>query len=315
MKNFLTVKIPRGLPRGGFNLTTLSSIFQRVRRNISTSPHLHWAATATIAFSLLIIGTFTLVYVNVNGLIKSWQANIRVVAYLQDGLPEGRRAPLEQGLAKLYGVGEIRYVSKDEAMNRLKGQVKHRLSLLEGLRENPLPASFEIRLVQGWQSRERLDPLVDQIKQFAGIDDVEYGQAWLRRFSQFIAFFRLVSLIIGVLIVAATVFVSANTIKLTLCTKRQELEIMSLVGATDAFIQTPFYIQNMIEGLLGGVIAVGVLFGTYKLFIGGVESPHLLLSSGDIAFLSPAACGALLSAGILIGWIGSFLSLKRFLRP
>jgi cell division transport system permease protein len=297
------------------NLTTLSSIFQRVRRNVSTTPYLHLATTATIAFSLLIIGTFALVYANISDLIRSCQDNIRVVAYLKDGLPEGRRTSLQQRLAKLYGVGEIHYVSQDAAMDRLKGQMKHRLSLLEGLRENPLPASFEIRLVQGWQSWERLDPLVDQIKQLPDIEDVEYGQAWLRRFSQFIAFFRLASLIIGVLVVATTVFVCTNTIKLTLYTKRQELGIMSLVGATDAFIQTPFYIQSLIEGFLGGLIAEGLLFGTYRLFISRVQSPHLLLSSGEIAFLSLTACGALLSVGMLIGWLGSYLSLKRFLRP
>ena len=297
------------------NLTALSFVIQRVRRNISTSAYLHLATTATIAFSLLIIGAFGLVYVNINNLITSWQDNIRVVAYLSDGLPEGGRASVQQRLAKLYGVGDIRYVSKDDAMDRLKRQMKHRLSLLEGLQENPLPASFEIRLVQGWQSWDRLDPLVDQIKAFPEIEDVECGQAWLRRFSQFIAFFKLASLIIGVLIAATTVFVCTNTIKLTLYAKCQELDVMRLVGATDAFIKTPFYIQNLIEGLLGGLIAVGVLFGTYRLFIGRVQSPHLLLSGGEIPFLSLTACAALLSVGMLMGWLGSYLSLKHFLRP
>jgi cell division transport system permease protein len=296
------------------NFTTLSFIFQRVRRNISTSPYLHLATTATIAFSLLIIGAFGLIYVNINNLIRSWQDNIRVVAYLSDELPQGSRERLQQRLAKLYGVGNIRYISKDDALDRLKRQMKHRLSLLEGLRENPLPASFEIRLVQGWQSWDRLDPLVDQIKAFPEIEDVECGQAWLRRFSQFIAFFKLASLIIGVLIAATTVFVCTNTIKLTLYTKRQELDIMRLVGATDTFIQAPFHIQNLIEGLLGGLIAVGVLFGTYSLFISKVQSPHLFLSSGEISFLSLTACGILLSVGMLMGWLGSCLSLKQFLQ-
>jgi len=297
------------------NLNTLSFIFQRVWRNISTSPYLHLATTATIAFSLVIIGTFGLVYVNINNLIRSWQDNIRVVAYLGDELPEKSRAPLQQRLARLYGVGNIRYISKDDAMNRLKRQMKHRLSLLEGLRENPLPASFEIRLVQGWQSWNRLDPLVDQIKAFPEIEDVECGQAWLRRFSQFIAFFKLASFIIGVLIAATTVFVCTNTIKLTLYTKRQELDIMRLVGATDGFIQTPFYIQNLIEGLLGSLIALGVLFGIYRLFISKVQSTHLLLSGGEITFLSLSACGVLFSVGMLMGWLGSCLSMKQFLRP
>jgi cell division transport system permease protein len=297
------------------NLTALSFVIQRVRRNISTSPYLHLATTATIAFSLLIIGAFALVYINTNRLIRTWQDNIRVVAYLSDGLPEGGRASLQERLAKLYGVGDIRYVSKDDAMDRFRKQMKHRLSLLEGLGENPLPASFEIRLVQGWQSWDRLDPLLDQIKAFPEIEDVECGQAWLRRFSQFIAFFRLASLVMGVLIVAATVFVCTNTVKLSLYAKRQELDIMRLVGATDAFIQMPFHLQNLIVGLLGGLIAVGVLFGTYRLFISRVQSPELFLSSGEIPFLSLTACEVLVSAGMLMGWLGSYLSLKYFLRP
>ena len=107
------------------NLTMLSSVFQRVKRSFSTSPYLHLAATATIAFSLLIIGLFAILHVNINDLIRSWQQNIRVVAYLKNDLPENRIESLRQSLVELAGVEQVLYVSKDDAMARLKRQARH----------------------------------------------------------------------------------------------------------------------------------------------------------------------------------------------
>jgi cell division transport system permease protein len=297
------------------NLTILSSVIRRVRRNISTNPYLHLAATATLAFSMLILGVFAILYVNINDLFRSWQEDIRVVAYLDKDLVEERMELLRQNLAKLPGVEQVRYVSKDDAMARLKRQMKHRESVLEGLKENPLPASFEIQLAHGWQSWERLDPLVDEIKKFSGIEDVACAEDWLHRFSGFMGFFRLTSLVVGGLVFATTVFVCANTIRLTLYAKRQELEIMKLIGATDSFVKTPFYIQNLLEGVVGGIIGLGFLFFSYKVFVARVQSAQALLSTFDTRFLPFTGCAALLLVGILMAWFGSYLSLRHFLKP
>ncbi|NVM20647.1 MAG: ABC transporter permease [Desulfobacterales bacterium] len=297
------------------NLTILSSVFRRALRNISASPYLHMAATGTIAFSILIIGAFAMLYMNINDLIGSWQQNIRVVAYLTDKVPKASIEPLRQNIAGLYGVKRVRFVSKDQAMARLRSQLKHRQSLLDGLSENPLPAAFEIQLIRAWQSWGRIDPLTEQIKAFPEISDVEYGEAWLHRFSAFISFFRLAALIIGGLVFATAVFVCTNTIRLAIYAKRAELEIMRLVGATDFFISTPFYIQNLLEGLLGGLIAIGLLFASYKLFVANVQAPGVFMGPFQGRFLSLPGTGALLAAGMLMGWCGSFLSLKQFLKP
>jgi cell division transport system permease protein len=297
------------------NPTFLTSAYRRVRRHVSSSPYLHLAATGTIAFSLLILGIFFILYVNINDLLTSWQQNIRVVAYLEDDIVEERIESLEQSLTKLPGVKRVDFISKEEALARLRSQMKHRVSVLEGLRENPLPASFEIELAQGWQTWEHLDALTDDIMTFAEIEDVACAEAWLHRFSGFMGFFRLASLVVGCLVFATTVFVCGNTIRLTLYTKRQELEIMRLVGATDGFIKTPFYIQNVMEGLLGGIVGLGFLFFSYRLFISRVQSAEALLWTSDIRFLSLTECTTLLLVGILMGWLGSYLSLRHFLRP
>lgn len=297
------------------NVTLLSSVLRRAVRNVSANPYLHVASAGTMAFSVLIIGAFMMLYVNITHLIRSWQLNMRIVAYVKDGVPEASSERLGQGIAGLYGVAQARFVSKAEAMARLRSQLKHRRSLLDGLRENPLPASFEIQLNRTWQTWERVGPLAEKIKSFPEIDDVEYSESWFQQFSAFTVFFKLASLIIGGLVFATAVFVSANTIRLALYAKRDELEIMRLVGATDSFIKAPYYIQNLVEGLFGGLVALGLLFGSYKLFAAKVQAAGVFLGPVEIRFLSFSGTVALLLAGILMGWFGSYLSLRQFLRP
>jgi cell division transport system permease protein len=297
------------------NLIFLESAYRRVRRNISASPYLCLAAAGTIAFSLLILGVFFLLYVNVNDLLASWKQEIRMVAYLRDDVADDRIRSLEQTLGKLPGVKEIHFISKDEAMARLRRQMKHRISVLEGLRDNPLPASFEIQLEPARQTWGHVDTLADEIMTFSEIEDVACAEAWLQRFSGFMGFFRLSSLVVGCLVFATTVFVCANTIRLTLYAKRQELEIMRLVGATDGFIKTPFYVQGLMEGLLGAMAALGLLFLAYRLFIFRIQSSEALLWTSNIRFLSPIEWGGLLLVGMLMAWLGSYFSLRHFLKP
>ena len=296
------------------NLAMVSSVFRRVGRNISTSPYLHLAATASVAFSLLILGVFAILYVNINHLVRSWQDHVRVVAYLADGLSVEEIEALKNTLTRLEGVDQVLYVSKQEAMARLKKQMQYRLSLLEDLEENPLPASLEIRLAGGWKRWEHVKPLIDQIQAFSEFQDLEYGEAWVHRVSGFIGFFKLASLVIGSLILATTVFICTNTIRLTLYAKHEELEIMKLVGATNAFIKAPFYAQNLIQGLLGGLVALALLFTAYRIFMAKVQTSQVLLSTFEILFLTHSGIFTLLSAGILIGWLGSYFSLKQFLK-
>ncbi len=289
------------------------SILRRIRRNISAAPYINVATTGSISFSLVIIGIFVLLHINISDVIKGWQHNIRLVAYLGDGTPGDRIEIIQQGLAKLQGVESVRYVSKQEAFDQLRIQLKHRASLLEGLRTNPLPASFEIRLVDTLSNWEHVEPLTNLVKGFPEVDQVEYGKAWLRRFSGFIAFFKLTSFIVGALVLGTTVFICANTIKLTLYAKREELEIMRLVGATEAFVKTPFYIQNLIEGLIGGLIALGLLFLAYKFLVGRVHGLETTVSTFGVRFFSLSGVLGLLWTGMLMGWLGSYLSLRQFL--
>lgn len=296
------------------NLKPTGSLLKRIRQNITTSPYLYVAATGSIAFALVIVGVFFLLFVNVRQSINAWQKNIRIVAYLKDAVSQQDIERVGQRLSSLQGVEQVRFVSKQEAWEHLKKRLEHRASLLEGLDQNPLPASFELTMTRTSQSWQRVDSLAKEIGNQTEVDQVEYGQAWVQRFSGFIAFFRLAAVVVGVFVLASSVFVSANTIRLTVLARQEEFEIMRLVGATDAFVKTPFYVQNVIGGLLGGAVALGMLFGTHQFFVAKVQKQAMVLATFEFSFLPLSGMLAMLSAGMILGWLGSFLSLRQLLR-
>ena len=295
-------------------LKNTKALLHRIKRNIAASPHLHVAATASIAFALVIVGIFVLLFVNINQAIKAWEKNIRVVVYLNNAAAPKEIKSLKQTLSELEAVAQVRFISKQEAWQHLKKQLEHRASLLEGLNQNPLPDSFEITLMHSPETWERLKSLAKKIADLPGIDQVEYGQAWVHRFSGFIAFFRLAAVFIGVFVLASSAFVCANTIRLTVFARRDAFEIMRLIGATDAFIKTPFYIQNLVEGLFGGLVALGLLFSAYQFFAGRFQQQVQLLSGFELSFLPISAILAVLTTGMVLGWLGSYISLRKFLR-
>lgn len=294
------------------NQTALISVLRRVNRNFRTMFHLHLAAVGTIAFSLLIAGLFLILFANVNAVIETWKKDFRVVAYLQKGISSGQGTALQEKVSRLDGVGSVTYVSREAAMKRLREQMKHRSSLLEGLRENPLPASLEIEPATSDPDETRIGHLVKTLEGLPGVSSVEYARAWLRRFTGFVSFFRLATLVIATVIFATTVFICSNTIRLTLYARREEVAIMKIVGATDAFIKAPYYIQNLLEGLLGGLLAVGILFGTYTFFAAKLAGQDALLSIATIRFLSAVEMAGLMVSGMAMAWLGCHLSLNRF---
>jgi len=287
--------------------------YKRAVLDILNNRFLNTVTIITIALSILVVSAFYLFFVNAGEIMNAWKRGIRVIAYLEPALEENVLSNLEQRINDMYGVQAVRFVSKIEAFESLKRQMKRQSSLLEDLKENPLPDAFEIRMIASTQSLDKIEELATRLESLDGVESVEYGEKWLGRFSGIFNLFKLVGYAMGGLFFIAAVFIVANTIRLVLYSRREEVEIMRLVGATDRFIKTPFYLEGLIQGALGGVFGLIALFVIFLLVSSNVEQ-GFSANMFQIRFLSAGILGLIMLYSMFVGWLGSYLSLRQFLK-
>lgn len=296
-------------------LENIRYFIRRAIRNMRQWPLLCTASILTMAVALATIATFFLVVVNVDQLSHRWSKEIQVVAYL-DQAPKPRE--LVEYIKKLEMFPEIesvKYVSKEEALKRFRSRLGNDASLLEGVSSDLLPASFELGLHLKFRNQAGIQQVIDRLGKTLDIKDLRYGQKWLERFNAFVGMLRFVGLVLGGFLLFAALFIVSNTIKLTLYARRDELEIMALVGATMRFIQIPFLLEGAIQGLLGGLLSLIFLLVIFKLVIArSVASFWLTPADFELLFLNLNQQIVLVLAGAILGILGSLTSLRRFVR-
>lgn len=286
--------------------------YQKAIQDILENRFLNTITVITIALSVLIVSAFVLFFVNASDVMNAWKSGIRVMAYLKPGMTLAETEALKVQVSSMYGVQDVQFISKAAALNRLKERMQRQSSILENLKENPLPDALEICMIPSSQSIEKIENLAKQVESLSAVDDIEYGQAWIGRFYNIFSIFKFGGYAVGGLFFMATVFIVANTIRLVLYSRREEVEIMRLVGATDRFINTPFYLEGIILGGFGGLIGQGILFLTYLIVSFNVQS-GLSYSLIKIRFFPMWTFWAIFIASMGVGWLGCFLSLKQFL--
>lgn len=290
-----------------------SLYFRHALRDIGKNRFVNAVSIITIALSVIITCSFILFFINTSDILTLWKKGIRIMAYLYQDVPAEKIPEIQRKISGLYSVEDVRFISKEEAFDVLKQQMKRQSSLLENLKENPLPNAFEIRLIASSQTWEKIENLASQIQSIPQIEEVEYGQRWLARFSYIINLFKLSGYVLGILFSVASVFIVANTVRLVLYSRRDEIEIMRLVGASDRFVKVPFYIESVILGALGGIIGLIVLFITFVSVTSNIDQS---ITSGafQIRFFSYDAILIILISSMFVGWLGCFLSLKHILK-
>ena len=291
----------------------LMSYYKRALQDLLDHRYLNAVTIITIALSILIASAFVLFFVNANDIIGSWKKGIRMMVYLKPSVPETILSDLKKQLQDMQPVQTSRFIPKEEALSNLRNQMRRQASVFENLRENPLPDAFEIRMIPSYQNVEKIETFAEKIESNPAVAEVEYGQRWLGQFSNVINLFRLAGYALVGLFCLAALFIVANTSRLILYSRQDEIEVMRLVGATDGFIKAPFYIQGLIQGALGGVVGMIALFIVYSLISSNVGQ-ELTTGMLKIHFFSPQLSIGIVLSSMLVGWIGCFLSLEQFLR-
>ncbi|MDD5286265.1 MAG: permease-like cell division protein FtsX [Desulfuromonadaceae bacterium] len=287
--------------------------FVRALTNIRQNIFVNVVTIGTITLALLIVSLFLLVFVNLENAAENWSERVQVTVYFDRDLTSEEQTMLRGRIRALPETSRVSYVSREEALKRFKSRLRGQETLLEGVRPEVLPTSFEISLKRANRDTQGVENFVVSLKRIPGITEVQYGEEWVKRFNSFLNFMRLLGALLGAFLVLAVVFIVSNTIKLTIYARRDELEVMSLVGATSFFIKAPFLLEGLIQGLVGAIIAITLLFGLYEGFLHNAGSFLTFnpVSSG-LGFLPYEYVGGIILAGAILGFIGSLTSLKRF---
>ncbi len=291
----------------------LSLHLKRALQDIRQNRLLNAVTISTIALSILIVSAAALFFINTTDMLESWRRGIRIMVYLENDLDKAQRHAIEARIGKVYGVQTAEFISKETALKRLRTQMRRQSSILDGLERNPLPDAFEVQMIPTARTWEKAEDVAGKLEALAGVADVEYGQRWVERFVTLFSLFRMTSYAMGGLFFIASVFIVGNTVRLILYSRREEVEIMRLVGATERFILAPFYLQSMIQGALGGIsglVALLIMFMLIQSKIQAVSVTGLV----NLRFLSPGLLIAIVVASTLVGWLGCHLSLKQYLK-
>ena len=285
--------------------------FQNMRGNLF--PNL--TTIGIIAITLLIFSVFSLIAFNLASFLKIWENKIEVIVYLKKGIQISELESLLKNTQQIEGIEAVKYVSPSDAMTFMETKLGSQKNLLEGIQPAVLPPSFEIQLKKDYRNSAKIKEVVSRLKQFPQIEEIQYGQEWVETFSGIIHLMRLTQWILGGLLLAAMIFIISNTLQLTFSSRREEIEVMHMVGASPAFIQVPFHIEGLIQGFLGAGLAVLLLLLFFKVFLLYI-TPLMRgwLAGIPILFLPLETITWILLGGMVLGVFGSFIASMRFLK-
>lgn len=266
-------------------------------------------STLTIALALFVLGGFLVVTANLERLGAEWSNSAELSIYLKDDITAEERRVLEVALVPSDLVAAHEYVSKSDALARFKQTFGDLAAAVDGAGGNPLPASLEVRLRPGPGVSGGVDSLASQLRQMPGVADVRYDRQWLTRVVSAINVIRGVGLFLGLVLTVAASLTVANVVRLALYARRDELEIMDLVGAPNAYVRGPFIMEGLLQGGIGALaalLALGVAFLAMRARYLVPLASALNLSS--IRFLPLELCLVLIIGGMAVGCLGGLVA-------
>ncbi|HEU4385307.1 MAG TPA: permease-like cell division protein FtsX [Anaeromyxobacteraceae bacterium] len=288
----------------------LAYFVRRALDALRRGPFVALVAVGTIFVAVLVTGLFAAVLSGTERLLGAWGGEVQISVYLHPGADlSAARAAAE----RIASGRAVEAVTSREALRRLRASLGDEAGVLEGVGEAALPASVEVQAPG--ITLEAARALAGQLQAVPGAAEVDYGNAWLERLETFLGRARLVGLLLMGALSLATAVLVANTLRLAVYARRDEIEIMKLVGATDGFVGAPFLIEGLLQGLLGAGLAVLALLGVQAALLPRLASAVKLasrLTRADV-LPTPLLLG-LLGGGALLGLLASTLSLLRFLR-
>lgn len=285
----------------------IKEVYTSFKRNIWMT----LASIFTVVLSLFILGFFSIVILNLNKMADTLESQVQISVYLKDDLSQEEIDETKETLSKIEGLQDIKFTTREEAMENFKERLGDQQFLLDALDDtNPLPDSFSLTVT----SPQQVKTIADTVVALDSVESASYSQDIINHLFNLTHLIRLIGVALIILLTGAAIFIISNTIRLTVFARRKEIAIMKYVGATDWFIRWPFLLEGICLGFIGGGLATIFLYIVYNQVTQEIYEAMaffpLIPQHPFINYISLA----ILVTGIIIGALGSTISLKRFLK-
>jgi len=254
--------------------------------------------------ALLVLAVLTLATLNLGHLLETARSSIDVRVFLREGATEQEVAELQPRLLIIPGVAKVNYIAPETALAEFRRELGEEAGILDMLPENPLPASYHVVLEPVARNLEAVRAIRDEIAVWPQVGEIVFNQEWIDSLENWNRRFQVASLVVGLLVFLAAVFVISNTVKLTMASSARIIQIQKLVGATNAFIRIPYLCEGVLQGLLAGALAMGFLAT-----LGWILSDRV---SGVVFFSTAQIVGFVLFCAML-GLTGSWAAMRKYL--
>ena len=291
--------------------SSLSYFWGETFRSLFRNRFMAIASVLTVTLSMFILGVFLSAVLNINHMASYLENQVEKTVYLKDGLTTDQVMGIGKYLKAQPGMKEIKFTNKDQAMKDFRERMGDQQGLLDAINGNPLPASYQM----SFQTPEQLKTAAEVVAKYQGVETVQYGKDIIEQLYKVAQVIRLSGIVLIIFLAGAELFIISNTIRLTVFARRREIQIMKYVGASNGFIRWPFLFEGMVIGFLGSGFASLILWEGYKTVVSEMAAAGLVfIPMIPLWPFMGYTTLIILAAGIVIGVMGSAISLRKYMK-
>lgn len=282
-------------------MTVIGYSFEEAWASLRRSGRTALVSIGTIAIAFVTLGGFLLVSVNVQDVLDRWLEAAEISVYMRDTATEADRTAVERFLAARPEVAAVEYVSKEQALERFRTDFPELADVTGSLSQNPFPSSIEVRL-RPEASTGSTETLAREVAARSGVADVQFDRAWLSRLIGIVTSARVAASVVAAILMLGAAFTVGAVVRLSLYARRDELEIMALVGAPFSYIRGPFVVEGLLLGGFGAGVALAVVRVLYYFAGRWLGSDWAgFTAEGQLRFLGYGEMAVMLVGGVLVG--------------
>lgn len=289
--------------------------FQATIANVRANMQTFLISIATISISIGILGIFLIIFFNLNGFLASWNQQVQLIVYLNDDISPAQKNNLEVLFKDSSRVQSTEEVTKERAWKDFRLSQAEKSGMEFDLGFNPLPASYKVRFKLSDNRLTHISEFAETVQNEKGVESVEYGKNWISRFEKFMVFCRVFLMATGALLSFGLILIISNTIRLSIYSRQDEIELMLLIGATPGFVKIPFLLEGMLQGLCGSLLSLGLMGIIYYYLKNEFQVSIESIARGmDFQFISQPFLLSLVGLSVLIGLVASYISTYQYMQ-